>query len=249
MDLLPESIGLYELFILIISCFIGAIISTTIGTGGGLLVIGGMSLILPLTALLSIHACVQAGSGLIRAFLFRNSFLHKFFILFFLGSLFGFYLSTAVLISLNENILKLFLGLGIVILTLIPTLKIDNISNVTIIFFGTITGFLTMFIGVVAPILGILLTSLLKDRRLIVGTLAWCISFQNFGKALIFSQIGFDYSSWIILILILVLVSYLGTLMGKKVLDKTKNQLFEKILKIVILLLGTKLIIESLISM
>jgi len=249
MDLLPASIDLLELFILIISCFIGAIISTTIGTGGGLLVIGGMSLVLPLTALLSIHACVQAGSGLIRAFLFRNSFLRKFFILFFLGSLFGFYLSTSVIISLNENILKLFLGLGIVILTLLPNLKIDNISNITIVFFGTITGFLSMFIGVVAPILGIILTSMLKDRQLIVGTLAWCISFQNFGKALIFSQIGFDYSSWIILILILVLVSYLGTLIGRKVLNKTKNQLFEKILKVVILLLGSKLILESLNSM
>ena len=207
MEFLPASINLFELFILLISCFIGAIISTTIGTGGGLLVIGGMSLILPITALLSIHASVQAGSGLIRAFLFRDSFLRKFFFIFFLGSLIGFYLSTSVLISLNENILKLFLGLGIVILTLLPNLKIENISNPTILFFGVVTGFLTMFIGVVAPILGILLSSMLKDRHLIVGTLAWCISFQNFGKALIFGQIGFDYTPWLILITLLIIIS------------------------------------------
>lgn len=247
MDFLPESIDLFELVILLITCFIGAIISTTIGTGGGLIVIGGMSLILPITALLSIHASVQAGSGLLRAFLFRDSFLKKFFVLFIFGSLIGFFFSTQVLISLNEHILKLLLGLGIAILTLIQNFKIENISNLTIVFFGIITGFLTMFIGVIAPILGIVLSSMLKDRHLIVGTLAWCISFQNFGKALIFGQIGFDYSSWIILILLLIFVSYLGTIVGKRVLNKANNIFFEKILKIVILFLASKLIIEALI--
>ena len=246
MDFLPVSLDIYELLILMGSCFLGAIISTTVGTGGGLLVIGGMSLILPITALLSIHASVQAGSGMIRAFLFRDTFLKKFFLIFFFGSLIGFFFSTLTLISLDKNILKLLLGLGIVILTLLPNLKIDNISNLTILFFGIVTGFLTMFIGVVGPILGILLASMLKDRLLVVGTLAWCISFQNFGKALIFGQIGFDYSSWIFLILLLVIVSYLGTLVGRKLLNKTDNKLFEKILKVVILLLGCKLIIESL---
>jgi len=247
MEFLPASIDLYDLFILITSCFIGAIISTTIGTGGGLLVIGGMSLILPITALLSIHASVQAGSGIFRAYLFRKTFLRKFFVIFFLGSLIGFFFSTLTLISLDENILKLFLGLGIILFSLLPNLKIDNISNITILLFGVITGFLTMFVGVVAPLLGILLSSMLKDRVMIVGTLAWCISFQNFGKALIFGQIGFDYSSWIVLIILLVIVSYLGTIVGKKLLKKSNNTLFEKILKVVILILGSKLIIEALI--
>lgn len=249
MDFLPESITIFELFTLLIVCFLGAVISTIIGTGGGLLVIGGMSLVLPITTLLSIHANVQAGSGLLRAFLFRNSFLKKFFILFFIGSLIGFFFSTQILISLNEHLLKLALGLGIVIVTLLPKLKISNISTLTIIIFGIVTGFLSLFIGVVAPILGILLTSMLTNRHLIVGTLAWCISFQNLGKAVIFGQIGFDYTPWIILIIILIIVSYLGTLLGKKLLNKTNDLFFEKIIKIVILILGTKLIIESLINL
>lgn len=247
MEFLPGSIDLYDLFILILSCFIGAIISTTIGTGGGLLVIGGMSLVLPITALLSIHASVQAGSGMFRAYLFRKSFLRKFFLIFFLGSLIGFFFSTLTLISLDENILKLFLGLGIIVFSLLPNFRIINISNLTILFFGLITAFLSMFVGVVATILGILLSSMLKDRILIVGTLAWCISFQNLGKAIIFSQVGFDYLPWLLLICVLIVVSYLGTLVGKKVLSKSNNKLFEKILKIVILLLGSNLIIESLI--
>ena len=67
MELLPDSITLFDLFLLILFCFIGAAISTSVGTGGGLVVIGAMSLIIPVTALLSIHAIIQAGSGILRA--------------------------------------------------------------------------------------------------------------------------------------------------------------------------------------
>ncbi|MBU0924444.1 sulfite exporter TauE/SafE family protein [bacterium] len=249
MELLPNSITLFDLFLLILFCFIGAAISTSIGTGGGLVVIGAMSLVIPVTALLSIHAIIQSGSGILRAIMFRNSFYKKFFFLFMFGTLFGYFFATQFLIVLPEYFLKLFLGLGIIILTLIPNFKIDNISNSKIIIFGAITGFLTMFVGVMGPLLGIFLSSFLTNRHIIVGTLAWCISFQNLGKAIIFGGLGFDYTPWINLILILIVFSYFGTLFGKKLLDKSNDELFKKIIKIVIILLGGKLVIESILLM
>jgi uncharacterized protein len=245
MELLPDSITLFDLFLLILFCFIGAVISTSIGTGGGLVVIGAMSLVIPVTALLSIHAIIQAGSGLLRAIIFRNSFYKKFFFLFMFGTLFGYYFATQFLVVLPDYFLKLILGIGIIILTLIPNFKIQNVSNLKIVIFGVITGFLTMFIGVMGPLLGIFLTSFLNNRHIIVGTLAWCISFQNLGKAIIFGGLGFDYTPWITLILILILFSYLGTLFGKKLLDKSNDELFKKIVKIMIIFLGTKLIFEA----
>jgi len=249
LEFLPNSLSLIELFLLVLCCFIGAAISTSVGTGGGLVVIGAMSLFLPLTALLSLHAVVQAGSGFIRAFMFRNSFIRRFFLLFILGTLFGYFFATQFLITLSEAHLKLILGFGIIVLSFLPKVKIGKMSDSKIILIGVITGFLTMFVGVMGPILGIFLASLAKGRHEIVGTIAWCISFQNFGKAVIFGGIGFDYTPWMLLIIILIVFSYLGTLFGKKLLDKSNNELFQKILKIVILTLGSKLIIEAIILM
>lgn len=245
MEIFNIPLELFDIFILILCCFIGAAISTTIGSGGGLLVIGGMSMILPPTTLLSIHAITQSGSGLLRAYLFRNNFYLKFFILFFIGTLLGYILSINFLISLPEYIMKFFLGVGIIILNIFPDIKISKPSNLFIILFGIVTGFLTMFVGVMGPLIAIVLGSFLKDRYLIVGTLAWCVSFQNLGKTIIFGSLGFNYLPWIFLIFLLILFSYLGTLFGKKILDKTNDILFKKILKVVILILGSKLVYDS----
>ncbi|NVJ52849.1 MAG: sulfite exporter TauE/SafE family protein [Campylobacteraceae bacterium] len=249
MDFFYLPLELFDISILIICCFIGAAISTTVGSGGGLLVIGGMSMILPPTALLSIHALTQSGSGLLRAFLFRKSYLVRFFLLFMVGSIIGYILSIYFLISLPDYVLKLSLGIGIIVLNLLPNLKFKKVSDFLIVIFGIITGFLTMFVGVMGPLIAIFLSSILTKRHLIVGTLAWCVSFQNLGKAVIFGGLGFDYTPWIFLIFLLILFSYLGTLAGKKLLDKSSNKLFKKILKVVILILGSKLIYDGIVLM
>lgn len=249
MDFLYLPLELFDVFILILCCFLGAAISTSVGSGGGLLVIGGMSMILPPTTLLSIHAITQSGSGLLRSFIFRKSFFRKFFVLFMLGTFLGYILSIYFLISLPDYIMKLILGVGIIVLNLLPNIKFKKVSDISIILFGASTGFLTMFVGVMGPLIAIFLAAITSERHLIVGTLAWCVSFQNLGKAIIFGGLGFDYFPWILLIIILIFFSYLGTLVGKKVLDKFNDGLFEKVLKAVILILGSKLIYDALILM
>ena len=247
MDFFHLPLELFDVIILIVCCFAGAAISTTVGSGGGLLVIGGMSMILPPTTLLSIHAITQSGSGLLRSILFRKSFFIRFFLLFMLGTFLGYFLSIEFLISLPEYMMKLFLGVGIIVLNLLPNIRFKKVSDYYIVFFGCVTGLLTMFVGVMGPLIAIFLSAMTSERHMIVGTLAWCVSFQNLGKAIIFGGLGFDYLPWIFLILLLILFSYLGTLTGKKLLDKSNDKLFKKVLKVVILILGSKLIYDALV--
>ena len=246
MELFPSFLSSFELFMLILSYFLGAAISTSIGAGGGLIVIASMSLFLPISALLPLHAIVQSGAGILRAFLFRKLFLVHFFFLFMLGSSIGYFFASHFLITLPDYILKLFLGLGIIILTFLPKFKMMNITNSKIITLGMVTGFLTLFIGVMGPILAIFLVSFVKERHIIVGTIAWCMAFQNMGKAIIFMNIGFEYKSWIILICVLIVFSYVGVMVGKMLLNKNSNEKFKKILRFFILFLGLKLIVEAL---
>lgn len=245
MDFFTLPIDNIDLIILLISCFMGSLITTGVGAGGGLFVIAGMSMVLPATTLLSVHALTQAGAGLARSFIFRKSVIFKIFFLFLLGTLLGYSLSIHFLVTLPEYIMKFILGLGIIILNFLPKFQIKKVNNSMIILVGALTGFLTMFIGAMGPIVILFFSTFINNRQLIVGTLAWCMSFQNLGKAIIFGHLGFDYSLWLFLILILILVSYLGTLIGKKLLDKSNDVLFKKILKVVILILGSKLIFDS----
>lgn len=249
MELLPESLGLWNVIALMLSCFIGAAITTGVGMGGGILVIGMMSLFLPISALIPIHALTQAGAGIIRAFIFRKSVLLRFFGLFALGTLVGYAIATQFIVVLPESSLKLFLGIGIIVLMFLPTFEVGVVSTRMIILLGVITGFLTMFVGVMGPIVGAFLASFVKERHIIVGTISWCLSFQNFGKALIFGKLGFDFTTWLFLIAALIFASYLGVIVGKKVLDRSSNMVFKKILKVVCLLLAGKLIVDALLVM
>ena len=248
MDIFPASLSLFELIVLLLSCFLGAIISTNIGSGGGLIIIAAMGQFLPIQVLIPIHALTQGGAGVFRSFLFRNHILKKFYILFMLGSALGFYLASNILITLPDFILKLILGLGIISLSLLPNFKIVKISAVTIVGFGALTGFLTMFMGVMGPLLALFLASFLKERHEIIATIAWCICTQNLIKSFLFASLGFDYLPWLSLISLLILSSYLGIFIGKQLLAKSSNKLFKIMLKYVILLLGFKLLIEALIS-
>lgn len=245
MEFLTLPVDNFDLIILLISCFLGSLVTTSVGAGGGLFVIAGMSMVLPATTLLSIHALTQAGAGLMRSFIFRKSVLFKVFFLFLVGTLIGYSLSIHFLVTLPEYMMKFILGLGIIILNFLPKFEIKKVSNNMIVIVGTLTGFLTMFIGAMGPIVILFFSAFISNRQLIVGTLAWCISFQNLGKAIIFGNLGFDYSSWLVLIVILIVVSYLGTIIGKKLLDKSNDVLFKKILKMVILILGSKLIFDA----
>lgn len=247
MELLFNSLTYFELFALILCCFLGAAITTSVGMGGGILIIGGMSLILPIAALIPIHALTQGIAGINRAYIFRKDVMKLFFILFILGTAIGFTLAINFLVTLSEDNLKLILGIGLIVLNFLPTFKVNSIPRKSIFFTGSVTGFLTMFIGVMGPIVGILLNSFIKERHIIVATVAWCLSFQNIGKAIIFTNIGFDYTPWLILILLLIIASYFGTIVGKRMLDKSNNILFKKVLKIVILVLASKLIFEALV--
>ena len=80
---------------------------------------------------------------------------------------------------------------------------------------------------------------------MMIGTLSWSLTIQNLGKVITFGNLGFDYSLWFYLIVLLFFASYLGTILGKKLFDKSNDVLFKKALKVVIFILGSKLIYDA----
>lgn len=248
MEVFDLTLSYIDIIILIICCFLGSMISTSVGSGGGLVVIGGMSMVLPTISLIAMHAFIQGSAGIFRAFTFRKTFLVRFFLLYTVGSLVGYFIGVHFLVTLPEYILKFILGVGIIVLNYLPKVNVKKPSDLAIIFLGIVTGFLTMFVGVMGPIVAIVLSSFVKQRHYIVGTIAWSVSLQNIGKAFIFGTLGFDYMHYLPLLLLLISFSALGVYAGKQLLNKSNDILFKKILKLVILLLGTKLIIDALVT-
>ena len=161
---MPLGLDYIDTRLLLLLTMIGAGFTTAVGMGGGIIVIGAMSLFLPIHVLIPIHAIVQGGSGIFRAFTFRKTFLKQLFLIFVLGTLLGYAIGTNFLIALPDFALKLILGMGIIFLIYMPGFKVRRVSFMSIFACGSLTGFLTLFIGVMGPILGTFLTSFLSNR-------------------------------------------------------------------------------------
>jgi len=65
---------------------------------------------------------------------------------------------------------------------------------------------------------------------------------QHFLKAVVFGFLGFNFQPWIILIILMMLSGFLGTLVGRFVLFKMNENLFTNLLNIVLFLLAVRLI-------
>ena len=67
----PESISHLTISIIILASFISSFISSIIGFGGGMLLLGVLALNFPVSKVIPLHAVIQLGSNLNRLFFFR----------------------------------------------------------------------------------------------------------------------------------------------------------------------------------
>ena len=67
-SLLPETISIYAAVFLIILNLICSFISTALSLGGGILMLVGLSFVVPPLALIPVHGIIQLGSNFARIF-------------------------------------------------------------------------------------------------------------------------------------------------------------------------------------
>lgn len=108
---------------------------------------------------------------------------------------------------------------------------------------GFAAGVLNMIVGAIAPILGVLVIRKGLSKENIVATLGFFGVVTNIAKVAGFTVIGFSFVEYGPAILWMVPAVIIGTRVGRAVLDKVDERLFLLIFRIILLVLGLKLIV------
>jgi len=108
---------------------------------------------------------------------------------------------------------------------------------------GVISSFLTMFVGGTGPFVITFVKSLGLDRLGIVGTNAGFMTLQHSLKTIVFALLGFAFSQWLLLILMMICAGLIGTLFGKRVLMTIDEANFKRVLNALLGVLAIRLIV------
>ena len=232
-------------FGLCITSFFASLIATSIGLGGGLLVLATMTLVLPPAVLILIHGLVQIGSNGFRAWLLRKKILFSIVPAFVLGSLIGAVLGGFLHFGLQTWFLQLILGVFVLYATWSSGFKSSRSGPLRFFCAGGVSGFVTMFVGATGPLVAPFVRAACDEKQEVVSTHAMLMTFQHGFKVLAFGALGFGFGPYIPLLVGLIGFGMLGTLFGRMVLKKLPEHVFRVVFQTVISLLAIRLLYSA----
>ncbi|MEE4242891.1 MAG: sulfite exporter TauE/SafE family protein [Desulfopila sp.] len=238
---IPELLSVSAFSALVVCSFFTSAITAAFGIGGGVALLAIMANLMPAAAVIAIHGAVQLGSNVSRLSTLRGFADWKLVLWFSLGSLLGGILGARLAFAVPSHWLRIAMGLFILYSAWLPFFRLAK-SRQSIAFLGSITAFLAMIVGGVAPIVYIVVKDFFDDRRGLVATLAAMISFQQLYKILLFGFFGFAFNSWWGLIMLMILTGHLGTMTGRFFLERISAKRVVPIMRVFLTLMALRLL-------
>ena len=242
---LPEGVQLIEAMTLIIISFGTSFMTAAFGIGGGTLMLAVLTVLLPLQAIIPVHGAVQLGSNSGRAILFSRSIEYRLLLQFMAGSAVGAILGSFFISWLNPIWIELILGIFILYSIAGGYQPTYGKHSLVMGLGGFLTTALTFVVGATGPFVLALLKPFKLSPQFIVGTMAGCLVVQHGLKIIVFGFSGFDFESYLSLIIAMIITGTMGTYFGKKMLIKIDNKKFQKALNIILCALGLKLFLSG----
>ena len=241
LHLVPVSPAL--LLFLFVSALATSVISAVIGMSGGIILLGLMTLFLPLSVVIPLHGTTQLFSNGTRAFLLRSYIKKSFFIPFLLGIPPGIFLSLFLIKEFQNESVPLFLVACLIMYSLMRPKKLPplRVEKAGFFFLGVVAAFMCLFIGAVGPFLA---PFFLRDdvkKEEVISTKAAMQFLIHVVKIPSFIYLGFAYLDYWVPILILMGAAWLGTKWGIHLLKGIPQSLFEKLFKIFLFLAALRL--------
>ncbi len=239
----PVELGQNISLLLIAVSAATSFLTAAAGIGGGMVLVAVMATVMPAHALIPVHGMVQIGSNAGRLAIMARHVDTRVLLPFVAGALVGAGLGGIMAVQLPAGWLQL--GLGCFILYSVWGPAMGAAKRSAAVFTGVVSSFLTMFFGATGPFVAAMVKSLKLGRLEHVATQATCMSIQHLIKVVTFGLLGFAYGPYIGLIVTMIASGFIGTLLGKRVLLKMNDQLFHKVLSVVLSLLALRLFYQG----
>lgn len=225
------------------------IIGTVGGFGSSIFFVPVAQFFFAMKTVLGITAVFHVFSNLSKLVLFRKTINWKLTLLFGMPSVLlviaGAWLTTITSFKYDKITLSVFLIAFSSLMLIKPSFKISATVSSSIAG-GSIAGFLAGFVGTGGAVRGLFLAAYNLEKNLFVGTSAAIDMGVDLSRAIIYVNHGYVTKENYYLLAILLVVSVLGSYLGKLLLNRINQEQFKKILLGLILGIGMVMLFQNL---
>lgn len=242
--------ALAALFILVLS-FVTATLSGVFGMAGGLVLMGGLALVLPVSAAFVTHGLLQLVANGWRAILHRKHVAWSIVALYALGSLIAGGVISFIALAPSKPALFLFMGLLPALLWLPQDwIRLDAAKPAQALLSGIMVTGVNLTAGVAGPLLDIFFVRTALTRHVIVATKAATQVFAHLAKVVVYgglmlrSQDGAGMPPlW--LFAAAIPLSMLGTVVGGRILDRMTDINFKRYTRLIVTAVGVLYLVQA----
>lgn len=240
-SLLPAGLDPLLALALIGLSFVTSLITATFSLGGGTLMIAALALVFPPAVVVPIHGCVQLGSNGGRAIVQWQHIQWRLIVWISLGALVGIAVGAQFVSVLPAHLFTIAIAVFVLVTTWLPPPSFVGESRVIQFIGGAVTSALGMVVGATGMLIAGFVRGL-PDRRQLVATHAMLMTIQNTFKIVAFTTIGFAFSSYLPLVVAMVVSGFIGTNVGSRLLLRVPEKVFRIAFKIVLTIVALDLI-------
>lgn len=228
--------------LVVLANFAAAAFSAAVGLGGGIAILAILANLIPASAVIPIHACIQFGSNASRAFIIRDHIAWSIALWFILGALAGAAVGSRIATGIPTHVLQGVLGLFVLVALFVPGPGSFSPGRAGLAAGGAIATVATFFVGATGMLVAAVLPSRRMTRHEVVSTHAFIMSVKHLLKIVFFGLAGFAYGPWLGFLAIVIASGLAGTYAGTLLLGRFSERRFRIVFRGFLALLALRLL-------
>ncbi len=233
------------LIVIVAGSFLAALSNAAFSAGGAMIILAVTSTVLPVGAIVPIHSTLLIGSTTSRAIIFRRDIDWKIATPFLVASVVAVAIGARIYVELPESIIAAAISVVMLVAIWLPEVSWRPKIRHPWAIVGFVHSLLSTLFAYGAVLHAVILHTGLT-RRQIVGTMAACLAGMSIFKITGYSINGFDYTPFLQIIVFSIAAAFVGTWVGKLVIDRISEALFRGVFRVLVTLTALRLMYTGL---
>jgi len=249
--MLIGEMGVQQLLLFILLVLLAEIIGTVGGFGSSMLFVPIASFFIEFHYVLGITALFHVLSNLSKIYLFRKGFNKALVMQLGIPAVIAVVIGAWCTRFIDTKWLEIIMGIMLMLLSLFLFIFSNKKLRATLINTiggGIISGFVAGLLGTGGAIRGLTLSAFALNKDIFIATSAIIDLGVDFSRSLVYFANGYLMPDYLKLIPILLVLSYTGSYLGKKILNFVPEAIFKKIVLILVSFAGIITILKWLIQ-
>ena len=226
---------------IVFGSFLAAVSNAAFSSGGAMIVLAVTSTVLPVAAVVPIHSTLLIGSTASRAVVFRDHVDWRIAGPFLAGSCIAVAIASRLYFDLPERTIAVAIAIVMLIAIWLPAVSWRPRLPHPWAVVGFVHSFLSTLFAYGALLHAVILHTPLT-RRQIVGTMAVALTGMSVFEITGYALNGFDYTPYLVTIALAVAAAFLGTWVGKLIIDRVSEATFRFVFRALVTLTAIRLL-------